>query len=78
MNDTSKIMENHYRLQFAAFSGEQRMRMAADSFDSIKTMVLASLKADLNESERKRQLLLRLYQNDISKKQMVDFLEACL
>jgi hypothetical protein len=78
MDDTSKIMANFYCLQFAALSGEKRMRMAADSFDSAKTMVLSSLKAQLTESEIKRQLLLRFYKEDISKKQMDIFLETCL
>ena len=52
------------------------MRMAADSFDSAKAIVLASLKKGLDESEIQRQLLLRFYKEDIGKKQMNEFLKA--
>jgi hypothetical protein len=51
--------------------------MAADSFDSAKAIVLASLKKGLDESEIKRQLLLRFYQKVIGKKQMDEFLREC-
>jgi hypothetical protein len=78
MNDTSKPLEHFYRLQFKGLSGEKRMRMAADSFDSAKAIVLASLKKGLGESEIKRQLLLRFYQKDISKKQMDEILSEGL
>jgi hypothetical protein len=74
MKDTSKTMEGYYRLQFEGVSGEKRMRMAADSFDSAKSIVVASLKKGLTESEIKRHLLLRFYQKDISKKQMDEIL----
>jgi hypothetical protein len=77
MNDTSKTMERFYCLQLAGLSGEKRMRIAADSFNSAKAIVLASLKNGLDESEKKRQLLLRFYKEDISKKQMDDLLRAC-
>ncbi len=78
MNDTLKSMKNFYQLQFAALPGEKRMRMAVNSFDCVKTMVLSSLKEQFNESEIKRQLLIRFYKEDISKKQMDVFLEECL
>ena len=77
MNDTSKTMKRFYRLQLASLSGEKRLKMAADSFDSAKAIVLASLKKGLDESEIKRQLLLRFYKEDISKKQMDEFLKEC-
>ena len=76
MNDTSLKMEQYYYLQIIALSGEKRLRMAADSFDSAKAIVLASLKKGLDESEIKRQLLLRFYKEDIGKKQMDEFLKA--
>jgi hypothetical protein len=77
MNDTSLKMEQYYYLQLTTLSGEKRLRMAADSFDSAKAIVLASLKKGLDGSEIKRQLLLRFYKEDISKKQMDEFLKEC-
>lgn len=69
-------MEQYYYLKFAALSGEKRLKITADSFDSAKAIVLASLRKGLDESEIKRQLLIRFYKEDISKKQMDEFLRT--
>jgi hypothetical protein len=68
-------MERHYRLRISRLSGEERMKMAADSFESARAIVLASLKEGMNEQETRRQLLIRFYQEDIDQKQMNIFLK---
>ena len=49
------------RARLMALSGAERFRMGVQMFDAARRMVLASLPADLTESERKRQLFQRLY-----------------
>ena len=51
------------RARLMSLSGAERFRMGVEMFDAARRMVLASLPADLTETERKRRLFERLYGN---------------
>ena len=61
MTDTSPEVAELVRARLMALSGAERFRMGVEMFDAARRMVLASLPASLNESERKRRLFERLY-----------------
>jgi hypothetical protein len=61
MTDTSPEIAEMVRTRMMALSGAERFRMGVDMFDAARRMVLASLPADLTETERKRRLFERLY-----------------
>ena len=61
MTDTPPEIAEMVRARLMAFSGAERFRMGAEMFDAARRMVLASLPADLPESERKQRLFERLY-----------------
>ena len=61
MTDTSPEVAELVRARLMALSGAQRFRMGVQTFDAARRMVLASLPADLTETERKRLLFERLY-----------------
>ena len=61
MTDTSPEVTEMVRARLMALSGAERFLMGVQMFDAARRMVLASLPADLTESERKRRLFERLY-----------------
>ena len=61
MNDTSPEVESMVRDRLMALTGEQRMRIGADMFESARRMVLASLPSGVSEYERRRLLFERVY-----------------
>lgn len=61
MTDTSPEIAEMVRARLMAKSGSERFRMGVESFEAAKRMILASLPADLSESERKRRLFERIY-----------------
>ena len=61
MTDTSPEIAEMVRARLMALSGAERFRMGVQMFDAARRMVLASLPADLTESERKHCLFERLY-----------------
>lgn len=61
MTDTSPEVAEWVRARLMAMSGAERFRMGAQMFDAARRMVLASLPADLTESERKCLLFERIY-----------------
>lgn len=61
MTDTPPEIAEMVRVRLMAMSGAERIRMGAQMFDAARRMVLASLPADLTETERKRQLFHRVY-----------------
>ena len=61
MNKTSPEIAEMVRARLMALSGAERFVMGVRSFDAARRMVLASLPADLTETERKRRLFERLY-----------------
>ena len=65
MTDTSPEIAEMVRVRLMAFSGAERMRMGAESFEAARRMVLASLPPGLTEAERKRRLYRRIYGEDL-------------
>ena len=61
MSDTPPEIAEMIRARLMALSGAERFRMGVQMFDAARRMVLASLPADLTETERKRRLFERLY-----------------
>ena len=61
MTDTPPEVAEMVRARLMALSGAERFRMGVQMFDAARRMVLASLPADLTESERKQRLFERLY-----------------
>lgn len=65
MIDTSPEIAEMVRARLMALSGAERFRIGAQMFDAARRMVLASLPADLSETERKRRLFKRLYNESL-------------
>lgn len=61
MTDTSPEIAELVRVRLMARSGAERFRMGVEMFEAARRMVLASLPADLTETERKHRLFERLY-----------------
>ena len=61
MNDTSPEVALMVHDRLMARLGAERFHMGAQMFEAARRMVLASLPADLSESERKRRLFERIY-----------------
>jgi hypothetical protein len=61
MTDTAPEMQRLMRDRLMSRSGEQRFVMGAEMFEAARMMVLASLPEELPESEKKRQLFVRIY-----------------
>jgi hypothetical protein len=66
MTDTTPAMQKLYHEKLMERSNEERFMMGIRSFDVARTMVLASLPPDLDETETRVQLFLRFYGNDFS------------
>jgi hypothetical protein len=65
MKDTPPEIEQMVREKLMALSGEERLVMGAEMFDSAMEMAKASLPAGLSEKDRRRQLFKRLYGKEI-------------
>ena len=61
MNDTSPEIAEMVRARLMNLSGETRLIMGAQMFESARAMILASLPTDLTEFERKQLLFERIY-----------------
>jgi hypothetical protein len=61
MNDTAPEIEEVLRRRLMALSPEERLRMAAASFDVARRIVLASFPPGLTPLEVRRRLYERLY-----------------
>lgn len=61
MNDTAPEISELIRKRYAAMSGLERMRIAAQMRESARELVLASLPAGISESQRRRAIYERFY-----------------
>ncbi len=61
MTDTPPEIAEMVRARLMARTGAERFCMGVQMFDAARRMALASLPADLTETERKRRLFERLY-----------------
>jgi hypothetical protein len=66
MIDTTTEAEKIQSELFDKMTGEERMKIASDMFDTARTLVLASLDKNLNDKEKRKALFLRFYGNDFS------------
>ena len=65
MTDTPPEIARMVRVKLMALSGEERLVMGAQMFESAREVVMASLPRDLSEVELRRQLFRRLYGKEI-------------
>lgn len=61
MTDTSPEIAEMVRARLMAKTGPERFRVGVEMCVAARRMVLASLPADLTETERKRRLFERIY-----------------
>jgi hypothetical protein len=61
MTDTPPEIAEMVRARLMARSGPERFRMGVEMFEAARRMALASLPANLTETERKHRLFERLY-----------------
>lgn len=66
MIDTTARAEKIQSELFDKMTGEERMKIASEMFDTARTLVLASLDKNLNDKEKRKALFLRFYGNDFS------------
>ncbi len=66
MIDTTTEAEKIQSELFDKMTGEERMKIASDMFDTARKLVLASLDKNLNDTEKRKTLFLRFYGNDFS------------
>ena len=66
MIDTTIKAEKIQSELFDKMTGDERMKIASDMFDTARTLVLASLDKNLNDKEKRKALFLRFYGNDFS------------
>ncbi len=66
MIDTTTKAEKIQSELFDKMTGDERMKIASDMFDTARTLVLASLDKNLNDKEKRKALFLRFYENDFS------------
>jgi len=68
VNDTSPEIEALLGQRFAAMTGEERMLMALQMFETARLVVLSSLDPRLGEYERRRELVRRFYGDELATK----------
>ena len=61
MNDTLQFFEDIYFNKFSTLTGEERLKMAVESFEVAKIISLASIDPDTDETSKKIFLLRRFY-----------------
>jgi hypothetical protein len=66
MSDTPPEIERMVRDEIMARSGEERLIMGAQMFDSAREMLKASLPKDLSETEQRRVLFKRIYGKELN------------
>ncbi len=66
MIDTTAKAEKIQSELFSKMTGDERMKIASEMFDTARTLVLASLDKNLNDKEKRKALFLRFYGNDFS------------
>ena len=74
MIDTTTEAEKIQSELFDKMTGDERMKIASDMFDTARTLVLASLDKNLNDKEKRKALFLRFYGNDFSENEKENIL----
>jgi hypothetical protein len=68
MNDTSPRVAAIIRGRYAAMSPSERVRVAAEMFETARTLAALTLPAASNAVEGRKQLCRRLYGDDLARK----------
>ncbi len=70
MNDTSEDVEKQLFDKMMRLSGEERMKLGAESYESARAMIRASLPAGLTAAEIHAEVFKRMYADDFSDEQL--------
>ena len=68
MDDTSPKIKALLRERYMALSGEERVIMGAEMFETARAMALASFPKGLSEQEIRRRLCERFYGTELARK----------
>lgn len=66
MNDTRPEAQRVLDELFAGLSGEERLKMGLEMFDTARKIVISSFPPGLSEKEIRKRLFLRFYGDDFS------------
>jgi len=66
MNDTTPEAKKIQDELFARLSGEERLLMGLEMFETARKIVLSSFPENLPENEIRKRLFLRFYENDFT------------
>jgi hypothetical protein len=69
MNDTSPWAKKIQDELFVKLSGEERLLMGLEMFETARKIVLSSFPPDLTEDEIRKRLFLRFYENDFTEEE---------
>ena len=69
MNDTSPWAKKIQDELFAKLSGEERLLMGLEMFETARKIVLSSFPPNLTDDEIRKRLFLRFYENDFSEEE---------
>lgn len=69
MNDTSTWAKKIQDKLFAELSGEERLLMGLEMFETARKIVLSSFSPNLLENEIRKRLFLRFYGSDFSEEE---------
>ena len=73
MNDTSPWAKKIQDELFAKLSGEERLLMGLEMFETARKIVLSSFPPNLTEDEIRERLFLRFYENDFTEEEKKGF-----
>jgi hypothetical protein len=74
MNDTTPEIENKLNQIYLSKSGEEKLLIALQMFETAKKIVISSMPKNLSDSDFRRELFLRFYGDDFSKKERENIL----
>jgi hypothetical protein len=79
MTDTPPDIEDAYTAMFARLTGEERLRMVSDMFETARALVIADIRArdpDILPAELRARLFTRLYADDLDERTFAAALTA--
>lgn len=73
MNDTPENVNTAYRQLLDQMTGEERLRLASESFEAAKVIVRSSLPDVDDELTLKKKMFLRFYGSDFNERYIREF-----
>jgi len=67
MNDTSENVDEIYRKMLGKLTGEKKILMSLSMFDLAAELMISRIKEMYTAKEFKKQIFLRMYDNDFTK-----------